>query len=961
MSAIAVLTCRQNSHPFEERRMPLNEPMKIGRSVAKVRPTPENGIFDCKVLSRNHALIYYEGGIFYMQDTKSSNGTFVNNQRLSKGSEESLPKEINSGDIIQFGVDVMENKGARGVITHGCIIATLTLYLPDGREAIRSANVIPVNPYSELTLANSNIKSQDLFQIAEYLKEALHREQMLEQKLAMLQRVVRNTQDSSETSWQALIDEERLLSRLELLENQLFAYSKANTEDKLRKEVVALQQDKFNYESTAKDTLKRALEEKLEAVQKLANADKFLSNSEDELSNAKENYEKLKEELDGVYDKHANVLKTLQELNEKNQETDNLHKEDLQKVNSEKIELEKRIRELIKEGNMLEVKIEELEAENDFTREQLAALQLRAVETSTVDNKSEMTDVAEMKTNGNTMVIATVNGNPEIVNDTTEIDQILDDFDLHLDNEEKRMNDDDTETPKDSPEDMEDEDLITIVDDRYRQEFLANQKNTTLRSVDQSSSPHQNSYRDQNNEDMNHISDTSQQEIAKYKAEILASESRLNEKQNKIDELTAALQKVKVESIQSITECNVLKENVKVLEKRLSLEDDSPDQPPAVDVVEDNLLMALQNHLGESPDAKNTRKQLEISNNEVKILKDKLETAETQVKCLHEEISKLKDELPKDSRGKTETRDVQTRSKQLTSAQKQIRESDLLVSKLKDQISKLESDKKISKNRISELTDQLSKEQKASKTHHAQAGQMIDNLNSEVQLSKKKDMQLEDLKKQLIESQRLSKSSANEVEDLKKQIRKLSSELEKTKLENNKSFAELSPTGPLSPTQDDLMKLKKPDKERRKSVKGDPTREENAGLKRRLQTVEAELRKTRKDNAILNQDVRRLQTSLKDLDQQKKDISDKEVVVKSKMQHAKEEVTTAKSEVSTIQQEMTVHREENKKLRAELSKLKTLSGNGATGPFMTYLPVFVIIIAIAAAVFQLFYAFSGRV
>lgn len=46
---------------------------------------------------------------FFLRDTKSSNGTFVNNVRLSKGSEESEPKEINSGDIVQFGVDVVEN------------------------------------------------------------------------------------------------------------------------------------------------------------------------------------------------------------------------------------------------------------------------------------------------------------------------------------------------------------------------------------------------------------------------------------------------------------------------------------------------------------------------------------------------------------------------------------------------------------------------------------------------------------------------------------------------------------------------------------------------------------------------------------------------------------------------------------------------------------------------------------
>ena len=57
---------------------------------------------DPQVLSRNHALLWYENGKFYLQDTKSSNGTFVNNQRLSKGSEESPAREVCSGDILQF-------------------------------------------------------------------------------------------------------------------------------------------------------------------------------------------------------------------------------------------------------------------------------------------------------------------------------------------------------------------------------------------------------------------------------------------------------------------------------------------------------------------------------------------------------------------------------------------------------------------------------------------------------------------------------------------------------------------------------------------------------------------------------------------------------------------------------------------------------------------------------------------
>ena len=115
--------------------------------MARARATPGNAIFDCKVLSRNHALLWYESGKFYLQDTKSSNGTFVNNQRLSKGSEESPAREVCSGDILQFGVDVMENSRK---VTHGCIIATLKLFLPDGKEAKASPSIVNSSPASTI-------------------------------------------------------------------------------------------------------------------------------------------------------------------------------------------------------------------------------------------------------------------------------------------------------------------------------------------------------------------------------------------------------------------------------------------------------------------------------------------------------------------------------------------------------------------------------------------------------------------------------------------------------------------------------------------------------------------------------------------------------------------------------------------------------------------------------------------
>lgn len=73
MSAVAILSCQPNSHPFRERHISLHEPVKIGRSVARARPANNNGIFDCKVLSRNHAMLWYENGTvsLYVNDVFS--------------------------------------------------------------------------------------------------------------------------------------------------------------------------------------------------------------------------------------------------------------------------------------------------------------------------------------------------------------------------------------------------------------------------------------------------------------------------------------------------------------------------------------------------------------------------------------------------------------------------------------------------------------------------------------------------------------------------------------------------------------------------------------------------------------------------------------------------------------------------------------------------------------------------
>lgn len=354
MAALAVFTSATGSHPFLERRVVLSEPAKIGRSVAQAKPSPTNSIFDCKVLSRNHAMLWYENGMFYLQDTKSSNGTFVNSSRLSKGSEESPATEICSGDIIQFGVDVMENSRK---VTHNCIIAAVQLFHPTGQEA--------KNSVTSSEVVSHRLQPQELYQLAQCLQEATHREEVLESKLTALQRQLQSTQDATECNWQALVDEDRLLSRLECLEDQLSIFVKGQTEDGLRQHLMKLLSDKARYEAAAKDSMRRFLEEKLEAVRKVSDLESSLSNAEEEVKHQQEMCSRLHTELTAVAEKCEQQSTEFEELSEKLRDTENKHDTERSELQEKNTQLRTRLEESV-------AQVEMLHADNVFVNEQMA-------------------------------------------------------------------------------------------------------------------------------------------------------------------------------------------------------------------------------------------------------------------------------------------------------------------------------------------------------------------------------------------------------------------------------------------------------------------------------------------------------------------------------------------------------------------------------------------------------------
>ena len=83
--------------------------LRVGRQTnAKTVPTPLNGYFDSKVLSRAHAEVWADrSGKIFIRDIKSSNGTFVNGERLSLENRESEPHELREHDVLELGIDIV--------------------------------------------------------------------------------------------------------------------------------------------------------------------------------------------------------------------------------------------------------------------------------------------------------------------------------------------------------------------------------------------------------------------------------------------------------------------------------------------------------------------------------------------------------------------------------------------------------------------------------------------------------------------------------------------------------------------------------------------------------------------------------------------------------------------------------------------------------------------------------------
>lgn len=317
---------------------------------------------------------------FLLRDTKSSNGTYLNGVRLSNPGEESSEYEIFSGDLIKFGVDIVEDSGGPSSFGKGnvCppVIATVTLFHPDGSQALRK----PWQRYG-FDHKSMNVSSEQLLCLAYHVELAQKRQVQLQTKLRLLEVQLGTAEGSVQHSWQSLVTEDMLLSKVESLQTRLQSVllssnsnlgksgkSRVSSKDKenetiqlLRENLLEVQNQKEDYEEKAKKTIQSLYDQRLEHQERISKAESRLITAENECKRLKTLIDELQIAIDRSNERVCDQEQQLEECKKKQSETsDKLLQANLDKMNLEQklIECQSREAQLTEQLQELNVELE---------------------------------------------------------------------------------------------------------------------------------------------------------------------------------------------------------------------------------------------------------------------------------------------------------------------------------------------------------------------------------------------------------------------------------------------------------------------------------------------------------------------------------------------------------------------------------------------------------------------------
>ncbi|XP_075030386.1 TRAF3-interacting JNK-activating modulator isoform X6 [Calonectris borealis] len=205
---------------------------------------------------------------------------------------------------------------------------------------------------------------REMVQLSNYLKEALHRELLLKQKMVILQELFSTLLQASEKSWQGQLNEDKLKCKLRALENQLQACTQSYSKECVKKILIEMEDQKQTYEQKAKEALQKILEDKLQTEQQLQNSQRSLAATREDLAFWKEHYTTLKAELTKTTTAHVALENSFHVL-----------QSELQRAEAQNEQLGQALRSLRSEHTALHRRASALREDNDLKAKHISTIE----------------------------------------------------------------------------------------------------------------------------------------------------------------------------------------------------------------------------------------------------------------------------------------------------------------------------------------------------------------------------------------------------------------------------------------------------------------------------------------------------------------------------------------------------------------------------------------------------------
>ncbi|XP_074781390.1 TRAF3-interacting JNK-activating modulator isoform X2 [Athene noctua] len=216
---------------------------------------------------------------------------------------------------------------------------------------------------SQQTDCGIAVLNKEMVQLSNYLKEALHRELLLKQKMVILQELFSTLLQASEKSWQGQLNEDKLKCKLRALENQLQACTQSYSKECVKKVLIEMEDQKQTYEQKAKEALQKMLEDKLQTEQQLQNSQRNLAATREDLAFWKEHYTTLKAELTKMTTAHTELENSLHVVQSQ-----------LQRADAQNEQLRRALGSLQSEHAALHLRASALREDNDLKAEHIDAI-----------------------------------------------------------------------------------------------------------------------------------------------------------------------------------------------------------------------------------------------------------------------------------------------------------------------------------------------------------------------------------------------------------------------------------------------------------------------------------------------------------------------------------------------------------------------------------------------------------